>query len=223
MTRREGRLVVNGHSERWLRRGFPWVYRDEVVKRSGAVGATAAIYTRRGELLGRGLLDDGWIAARVFRRGDESGPLDRDWLAGVLERALRLRELLFDDGTTAWRLVNGESDGLPGLRVDWWDHYATVVLDSPAVAPLVEGVAQGRGTTARHADDEDRRLAGHGFGDGAQRGVHRGPMLWQRLGGDNRGPSPYPLRVHDRSRDPRTRLPSQGEGELARHLGAHAQ
>ncbi len=131
-------LVVNGYSESWLRKGFPWVYPKELTRGRAKVGEQIRLVSAQGKPLGRGLADQGFLAARVMRH--DSGPLDRDWLWGVLDRAAALRERVIDSGTTAYRLVHGESDDLPGIRVDWWDHYATVVLDSPALEPLVEEV-----------------------------------------------------------------------------------
>jgi len=130
--------VVNGYSERWLRQGFPWVYRKEVVSGGGPVGAEVTVRSERGQVLGRALLDDGWIAARVYRH--DGGSLDESWLDACLDRAAALRAEVVDPQTSGYRLVHGENDGLPGLRVDWWDHCAVLALDSPAVAPLVHGV-----------------------------------------------------------------------------------
>jgi 23S rRNA (cytosine1962-C5)-methyltransferase len=58
----------------------------------------------------------------------------------VLDRASGLRDLVVDPGTSAYRIVHGENDGLPGVRLDWWDHFATLVLDTPAAMPLVPGI-----------------------------------------------------------------------------------
>lgn len=132
-----GTWVVNGYSTEWLGKGFPWIYPQEVLAK-GAPSDTVRIESADGRLLGHALPDEGWIAARVYRHDD--GPLDKDWLWGALDRARALREVILPPETTAYRLVHGENDGLPGLRIDWWDHAATVVLDSPAVAPLLEGV-----------------------------------------------------------------------------------
>ncbi|MFK7929198.1 MAG: class I SAM-dependent rRNA methyltransferase [Myxococcota bacterium] len=133
----KGVWVVNGYSAEWLQKGFPWVYPKEVVSR-GAAADTIELRSADGRVLGRGLPDEGWISARVYRHDD--GPLDTEWLRGRLERAAALREVVIDPNTTAYRLVHGENDGLPGLRIDVWGHVLTVVLDSPAVAPLLDGV-----------------------------------------------------------------------------------
>lgn len=133
-----GELVVNAYSEKWLRRGFPWVYPAEVVRGGGAPGAEVVVRSGQGAVLGRALCDRGWIRARVYRRDD--GPLDRAWLFDALDDAAALRDAVLDGETTGYRLVHGENDRLPGLRIDWWSHFAVVTLDAEAVAPLLDGV-----------------------------------------------------------------------------------
>lgn len=127
-------LTVDDYSAKWLRKGFPWVYPKEVRKGSARRG-WAGIRDRNGQLLATGLLDGGWLAARVFRHGE--GPVDEAWIHQQLDRAHALRLALFGPETTGFRLVHAENDELPGVRIDWWSHHATVVLDSPALAPLL--------------------------------------------------------------------------------------
>ncbi|MBX2802443.1 MAG: class I SAM-dependent rRNA methyltransferase [Myxococcales bacterium] len=133
-------LVVNGYAEQWVGRGFPWVYPKEVVRGGGRPGEQVSIVDRRGRVLGRGLADRGFLAARVFRHAD--APLDALWLAATLERARALRRLVVDEATDGFRLVNAENDGLPGIRVDRWADWAVVTLDSDAMVPLLDDLAQ---------------------------------------------------------------------------------
>jgi 23S rRNA (cytosine1962-C5)-methyltransferase len=136
-----GVVQVNGYSDRWLGQGFPWVYPTEVV--SGQLqpaGQSVEVRGPQGAVRGRGLTDIGWIAVRIMRH--DGGPLDQAWMDGVLEAAARRRERLIPADTTARRLLHGESDGLPGVRVDWWDGWAVVALDSPALEPIVPLLVQ---------------------------------------------------------------------------------
>ena len=121
--------------------GFPWVYPTEVV--SGQLqpaGQSVEVRGPQGAVRGRGLTDIGWIAVRIMRH--DGGPLDQAWMDGVLDAAARRRERLIPADTTARRLLHGESDGLPGVRVDWWDGWAVVALDSPALEPIVPLLVQ---------------------------------------------------------------------------------
>ena len=128
-------LKVNGHSRDWLKRRFPWVYPNELVKGRGRPGQVVRVVGPNGGFLGVGVADTGWLAARVYRF--DEGSLDAQWMSRVVERALALREALIEENTTAYRLVNGESDGLPGIRVDRWGHFVCIVADTPAVGGLV--------------------------------------------------------------------------------------
>lgn len=132
-------IGVNAYSEKWLRQGFPWVYPKEITRGRARPGDEVVV---RGasEVLGRGLFDDGWIAVRMLRADD--GPLDDAWLFATLDRAAALRDAVIDAATTGYRLVHGENDGLPGVRIDWWGHAAVVVLDTPAMAPLLPGIVR---------------------------------------------------------------------------------
>lgn len=130
-------MRVNGHSLRWLKQGFCWVYPNEVV---GGLprkpGTEVELEGPGGEPLGRGVSDSGWIAVRRFR--EDAGKLDAAWMRDRLERAIDLRERLrLGDDTTGYRLVHGENDGLPGIRVDWWNGWVVIALDTPAVAPIL--------------------------------------------------------------------------------------
>lgn len=129
------RLTVNGHSERWLRQGFPWVYPKEVIGKPAKPGEAVTVVSQRGVALGTGFADDGFLAARVLRH--EAGVVDAAWVAAVVARAVALRDVLLDEQTDGYRLVNAESDGIPGVRIDRWASWFVITLDSPSLAPLL--------------------------------------------------------------------------------------
>lgn len=61
----------------------------------------------------------GWVFTR-----DEAEQFDEEWIESSIRAALLLRQDLFNEiNTTAFRLINGEGDGLAGLTVDWYDQY----------------------------------------------------------------------------------------------------
>jgi len=104
-----------------LRAGHLWVFSNEIdVKRSPLTafepGETCAIVDHRGKPLGIGYVNpNSLIAARLVERGLDH-PLDRSLFVHRLNVALALRERLYDE--PYYRLVFGESDGLPGLVLD---------------------------------------------------------------------------------------------------------
>ena len=133
-------VVVNGYSERWLRRGFPWVYRDEVVGRTGAFtpGHVVSIRSRSGAVLGTGVWDDAHVEVRRFRT--DAGPIDGQLLHKRIAAARDRRPLPRE--TTAWRWVHGENDDLPGVRADVWGDQIGLCFDSPSLVPLLEPMLQ---------------------------------------------------------------------------------
>lgn len=135
-----GDVEVNGHAAEWLRKGFPWVYPAEVVSRPGraVVGAVVTLRAPGGEPLGAGLWDPGWVSVRRFR--SDPGPVDAALVHGLLDRAAALREVVVAPDTTAFRLVHGENDGLPGVRVDVYGHHCVVSLDAPSLLAVLDPV-----------------------------------------------------------------------------------
>ncbi len=135
-TRAVDGVVVNAYSEGWLKRGFPWVYHEEVVGRTASIvpGQVVSIRSRSGEHLGVGVWDEGKVEVRRFRLDD--GPIDVDLLRERV-RAARVRRAMAPD-TTAWRWVHGENDDLPGVRVDVWGDHLSLVLDSPSLRGLLK-------------------------------------------------------------------------------------
>lgn len=114
------RLRVTKTSEAHVRAGHPWVYESSVREqnREGQPGELAVIYDRRDRFLAIGLYDPhSPLRLRVLHAGLPI-TLDDAWWERHLEAALERRAHLFSDQTDGYRLINGESDGWPGLVVD---------------------------------------------------------------------------------------------------------
>ena len=110
--------------------GHPWIIADSYTRKwpSGEAGDLVELVDSSGRFLAVALLDPKErIVARVLSR--ERMSLDRGWVKKRLERAIALRRNHAGlDDTTAYRLVNGEGDGLPGLTVDCYGDYLMVQL-----------------------------------------------------------------------------------------------
>jgi 23S rRNA (cytosine1962-C5)-methyltransferase len=132
---------------RSVKRGHPWVYAGSLRQLPAAPpGAQAVLLdNKKGREIARGFYDPGSpLAFRVCTV--ESGEvLNERWAETRLARALTLRQFLFDDSTTGFRLFNGEGDGLPGLVCDVYGGMAAVVqLDGPGPGGFwdVPGIAR---------------------------------------------------------------------------------
>lgn len=130
--------MVNAYSTGWLKRGFPWVYPAEVVRGRARPGDHVELRGEGGTGLGTAIADSGWLAARRFR--STAGPLDAAWLSERVGIALRARRHVGPD-TEALRLVNAESDDLPGIRADRWGSELVVSIDSASLVDLAVQLA----------------------------------------------------------------------------------
>jgi 23S rRNA (cytosine1962-C5)-methyltransferase len=89
------------------------------MSRAAPPGSVGVVFDRKGRFLAAGLLDpEGPIRLRVLASGKPAriGP---DLFRERIRNALDLRErLVSDPGTTGYRVLSGENDGMPGLVVD---------------------------------------------------------------------------------------------------------
>ncbi len=114
----------------------PWVRRKQIARVQGleTAEAIAEVVTRKGETLGWGLLSpQSAIAVRLLTFGPS--PPGDTWLSDRLLAATTARDTLrfAGEGTTGYRWVNSEGDGLPGLIVD---RYGDDVVVQITTAPM---------------------------------------------------------------------------------------
>jgi 23S rRNA (cytosine1962-C5)-methyltransferase len=114
-------LVLKRHEDRRIRAGHCWVFSNEIDTAATPLtavegGAAVRILDHRRQFLGHALVNPhALICARIFSRV-ESEPIGEALIGARLRSALGLRQRLV--GGEHYRLVFGESDGLPGLILD---------------------------------------------------------------------------------------------------------
>jgi len=133
-------IVLKKGREKSLRRRHPWIFSGAVEKASGKPGDTVEVRDSAGKALALAAYSPkSQIRARVwtFDIGQE---VDAGFFRVRIQKALALREALpASKHSNALRLINAESDGLPGLVVD---RYADVLV----VQFLSAGVERWRDT-----------------------------------------------------------------------------
>jgi len=82
---------------------------------------------------------DSPIRVRVLHAGRPQ-KIDAACWAARLDAAVRRREGLFDEATTGYRLINGESDGWPGLVLDRYGATLVLKLYTAAWVPRLEDI-----------------------------------------------------------------------------------
>lgn len=161
-------LVVGPETVRMLDLGHPWVIADRFTKAwpQCQVGEVATLCDDKGRCLATALIDPKErIVARVLRR--DGGPCDRDWLQRRLAAALALRNEHAElSDSNAYRLVNGEGDGLPGLTIDRYGAHLLVQLFTeawrsrlPLLTELLGELLQPVGIYEKFRPQQTRELA----------------------------------------------------------------
>jgi 23S rRNA (cytosine1962-C5)-methyltransferase len=129
-------LYLKRNEDARLRAGHLWVFSNEVdVARSPLTGfepgEIAVIVDHHAKPIGLGYVNPAsLIAARLVVRG-LAHPLDKSLIVHRLNVALALRERLYEE--PYYRLVFGESDGLPGLTLD---RFGDVVVGQTTTAGM---------------------------------------------------------------------------------------
>ncbi len=130
-----------------IKKGHLWVFSNELanVPRDIASGETVQLFTHDKKFMGTGFYNPhSLIAIRLISRKDEQP--DHDFFLKKFLEALKLRELIYkSEETNAYRLIHGESDGLPGLIVDRFNNAVVVQAFSAGMdihMPLICDVLQ---------------------------------------------------------------------------------
>ena len=137
-------LRVTAAAESIIRAGHPWLFADSVREqnRDGDAGELAVIYGRQNRFLAIGLFDpDSPIRVRVLHVGEPT-TIDTAWWRRRLRAAIARRDGLFDEQTTGYRWINGESDGWPALVLDRYDATLVLKLYTAAWLPRLEEIVE---------------------------------------------------------------------------------
>jgi 23S rRNA (cytosine1962-C5)-methyltransferase len=148
----DAQLELRKDLARHLRAGHPWVFRKAIERAPRGLLAGAVVdVVEGGRFVARGYYDPhSAIAVRVLTR-DAAEAVDAAFWKRRVQRALALRRDLVRD-TTGYRMVHGESDGLPGVVADRYDRFAVLKLYSAGLTPhrgaIVEALREAGGDLA---------------------------------------------------------------------------
>lgn len=125
------RLILAKGREKSLLRRHPWIFSGAVARMEGKAqrGETIDVCDSQGKWLARAAFSpDSQIRARVWSwQQDES--VDIAFFVRRLQAAQQLRDWLATrDGLDSYRLIAGESDGMPGVTIDRFGPFLVLQL-----------------------------------------------------------------------------------------------
>lgn len=141
------RITLKRGKEKPVLAHHPWIFSGAIARADDAHdGDTVDVFDSAERWIARGYYNaQSQIAVRVWTWNDE--PIDRAFLRARLQRAIAARDAQIDRAATnTYRLVNAESDLMPGLVVDRYADFAVMQLLTLGVerrkAELVELVRE---------------------------------------------------------------------------------
>ena len=136
-------LTLRGGRSKPVWMGHPWVFADAVERLDEGEDDLVRVVDARGEVVGVGLLSpSSAIRVRILVRGETDATAEAV-LPGRIDAAVALRERLFPDSgvTSAYRLIHGEGDGIPGLVVDRFGPVLVAQFSTKPIARRREALA----------------------------------------------------------------------------------
>lgn len=129
---------IDERSYQRVKRGYPWVFRSEVINAKQCEGIPAGgivDFTRdKGDFVGRGYYNPKpQLVGRVMTLKPEE-KIERFFIYHKIEKALVYRARMFEK--PFYRLIHAESDGMPGLIVDRYGDIAVVQVNTAGMEAL---------------------------------------------------------------------------------------
>jgi 23S rRNA (cytosine1962-C5)-methyltransferase len=115
------RLTLYPRAESAIRSNHPWVYAESIKtqNREGETGELAVIYDKRDRFMAVGMYEaESPIRLRILHVGKPT-TIDRDWWSAKARACMAKREgSIIQPSTNGARMIQGESEGFPGLVAD---------------------------------------------------------------------------------------------------------
>lgn len=135
---------LKSKAERPVIRRHPWVFSGAIRRVDGSPqpGDVIRLCGQDHRYLAWGHFSNSDITVRILG-WNEDDPPGSDFFRRRLTEALARRKHLFArSGLSAFRLVYGESDGLPGLVADWYDGYIVLSAQTPGADRSKQSAAE---------------------------------------------------------------------------------
>ena len=150
-------IVLKKNEDHRVVAGHPWVFSNEIreIKGDPVIGDVVELLAASGLSLGIGFFNPhSLIAFRMLSKIAEE--IDLGFFERRINAALELRRTLYPN-SSAFRLVHGEGDFLPGLIIDKYNEYLSVQtfaygMDArlPVICDVLESLLHPRGIIERN-------------------------------------------------------------------------
>ncbi len=181
------RIVLKSGKEKSVLQRHPWIFSGAIASVTGdpQAGETVEVRNYGGERLGWAAYSpNSSIRARIWSF-DPNEEIHAEFFHRKIQASAKLRRILnLTEETNAYRLIHGESDGIPGLIVDLYPNTAVVQILSAGAEywreVIIDQVQQitGCNKVVERSDVDVRQLEGLPTREGVIRGKES-PLLLQ--------------------------------------------
>ncbi len=142
---KELKVVVKREFEDKLKDGYPLILGEFIEDWSGVKkqGSILKLYSNRGKFIAKAYYGEqnkgkGWVLSY-----QESESIDVEFFKAKFKDAIEYRTEFFESrDTTAFRLFNGEGDGVGGITVDYYDGFLVVTWYSLGIFEFKDTILQ---------------------------------------------------------------------------------
>lgn len=135
-------IYLNKNEERRMLIGHQWIFSNEIEKMKDVTrnGEVVELFSNSGKFLGKGFYNkNSLIAYRQLTGKDE--PIDKAFFFKRISMANSLRRKVYPD-REVYRLVNSESDFLPGLIIDKFEDRYSIQIFSFGMNEYLETIKE---------------------------------------------------------------------------------
>jgi len=137
-------LRLKSGKEKRILRGHRWIFSNEISSnlKDYTAGTWVEVQSAKGASLGTGYINPNSLIAVRMVCPPGRNP-DKDFISSLLQNADRLRSKILYPQSTCYRMVFGESDGLPGLVVDRYGEvlvYQITTLGMAAMEDIIRNL-----------------------------------------------------------------------------------
>lgn len=184
-------IILKPRKDTPVRAGHPWIFSEAIAQevRDAELGELVEVLSSDGQSLGQGTWNGRTsIRVRMISR-DAKENIDSDFFSKIFASLDTWKRSRLPHGTTGFRLVHAETDGLPGLIIDRYEDVFVFQLHTAGMDRLRETVIQALTKTfhpraiVERSDLDVRRI--EGLSDGPVT-VHAGnvsePVVFMEAG-----------------------------------------
>ena len=137
MTTKLPQLILKPGKEKPIKNFHHWIFSGAIKQfpKEAKDGDFVSVYGSNGELLGSAYINRKTSITARMVSFDNTEPIDS--IVSHMDKAIAVRNNFFDDTqTNAFRLINSEGDGIPGLVVDKYDDVIVVQITTLGIEKI---------------------------------------------------------------------------------------